>query len=211
MPDLAAPLPPPLPRRPAPQLQPEPQPVPVEAPQQSASDRSWVGKLVWLVSVVASVTLSKYLGGVYWMPVLLIAISIWIFSRLKLRDYSVWMLGVLVGHTLWVLVGHATIIGMGKPDPELTNFIIDLVVVSALTVWGLKTQSFWMCLCVLLYQLAAMAMSTILFDEVSKVSPTAAIVHAVLRAIGIGLAIYAMVKARQFNRGSEATTAVASQ
>jgi hypothetical protein len=46
-------------------------------------------------------------------------------------------------------------------------------------------------------------MNVVLFDEFAKVSPTATIMHVVLRAIGIGVAIYAIVKARHFKREKE--------
>lgn len=55
-----------------------------------------------------------------------IALSIWIFTKLKLREYAAWMLGVLVGHTLWMSVGYGTLFLMGKPNPEFTTVFIDL-------------------------------------------------------------------------------------
>jgi hypothetical protein len=142
-------------------------------------------------------------GGAYWMPVLLIALSIWIFTKLKLREYAAWMLGVLVGHMLWMTFGHATLFMIGKPDPEFAAFLFDLVAVTCLAIWGIKTQSVAFSVCVLIYQIVALGTNVVFFEEYAKISPTAAITHVVLRATGIGLAIYAIVKARQFNREEE--------
>lgn len=195
-----APIPPPLPRM-TQALQ------PVERPQQPEPDRSWIGKLAGIATTIASVALARVYGGVYWMPVLLIAISIWLFSWLKLRDYAAWMLGVLVGHTLWMLIGHLTLMAAGKSDPDFATFITDLVIVTGLTIWGVRSQSVAMSVCVLLYQLLVLFMSVAFFDDVAKVGQSAAIMHAALRAIGVGLAVYAIVKARQFNRQVETATA----
>jgi len=82
--------------------------------RQNVSDdkkpRNWMGTISGWAVVVVSIGLSKVFGGAYWMPVLLIALSIWIFIKLKLREYAAWMLGVLVGHMLWMTVGHATLL-----------------------------------------------------------------------------------------------------
>jgi hypothetical protein len=137
------------------------------------------------------------------MPVLLIALSIWIFTKLKLRDYAARMLGVLVGHTLWMSVGHATLFVMDKPSPEFTTFLFDLGVVACLTVWGIKTQSVSVGVAVLIYQVIALVTNVVFFEEYSKTSPTAAVMHIALRVLGIGLAIYAIVRARRFKRGKE--------
>jgi GYF domain 2 len=96
--------------------------------------------LGWSFAAI-SLVLSKVLGGVYWMPVLLIALSTWALTRLKLRDYTVWMFGVLIGHTLWMLAGFAMLFHVGKPSPAFATFLGDLVAVACLSVWGLRKQS----------------------------------------------------------------------
>ena len=174
-----------------------------QAVQAEQKPRNWMGTISSWVVIVLSVVLSRVFGGAYWMPVLLIALCVWIFTKLKMRDYSVWMFGVLVGHTLWMTVGHATLYGMGKSDPEFYTFLFDFVVVTALTIWGIRTQSVAVSIGVLVYQIIALATNVVYFGEYSKVSPTAAGMHVFLRAIGIGLAIYAIVKARQSKRGEE--------
>jgi hypothetical protein len=168
----------------------------------------WMGTIVGWAVVAVSIGLSKVFGGAYWIPVLLIALSIWIFTKLKLREYASWMLGVLVGHTLWMSVGHGTLFMIGKPNPEFTTFLFDIVAVTCLTIWGIKTQSVALSVCVLIYQIIALGTNVVFFEEYAKISSTAAIMHVVLRAIGIGLAIYAIVKARQFKREEETESVV---
>jgi preprotein translocase subunit SecE len=207
--------PPPLPARSvAPPAAPERSLSPLspeyrQAVQDEKKPRNWMGTIAGWVAVALSVVLSRVLGGAYWMPILLIALSIWIFTKLKLRDYAVWMFGVLVGHTLWMTIGHATIYAMGKPDPEFYTFLFDVVVVTALTIWGIRTQSVTVSVAVLIYQIIALATNVVFFDEYSKISPIAAGMHIALRVLGIGLAIYAIVKARRFKREEGSEPAVA--
>ena len=134
------------------------------------------------------------------MPVLLIAISFWGFTKLKLRDYTAIMLGVSVGHTLWMIIGHLTILGQNKSDPDLLWFSFDFAIVLVLMLWGIKTQSVAMSVGVLVYQIFVLGTNLVLFDEVSKVSTNGAYMHIALRALGVGAAIYAIVRARQFKR-----------
>ncbi|WP_275184379.1 hypothetical protein [Bradyrhizobium sp. CSA112] len=157
---------------------------------------------------VFSVVMAKSLGGVYWMPVLLMALSVWALTKAKMRDYIAWMLGVLVGQTLWMAIGHVTLFTTDKPDPELFTFLFDLCIVIGLTVWGMRAQSVAVCVCVLLYQTIALGANVVLFDEFAKASAAAAGMHIVLRALGIGLAIYAIVKASRHKRKEEAAPLV---
>jgi hypothetical protein len=208
--------PPPVPVRSVPKppvLEQRNSPLPPEYRQAAAQvekkPRNWMGTISGWAVIVVSVVVGRAFGGLYWLPALLIALCIWIFTKLKLRDYAAWMLGVLVGHTLWMAVGHGTLFAMGKPNEELATFAVDAVVVTCLTIWGMKTQSVAVSVCVLVYQIVAFATNAVFFEEYSKVNATAPILHLILRAIGMGVAIYAIVKARQFKRQVEVQPAVA--
>lgn len=198
--------PPPLPPRAIAQLVLAEPSVPPLSPeyrqtlQAEQKPRNWLSTASSWIVIILSVVASRVFGGAYWMPVLLIALCYWIFTKLKMRDYAAWMFGVLVGQTLWMTVGHVTLYGMEKPDPEIYTFLFDFVVVTILTIWGIRTQSVAVSVAVLIYQIIAITTMVAFFDEYSKVSPTAAGMHVFLRAIGIGLAIYGIVKARQFKR-----------
>jgi hypothetical protein len=180
--------------------------------RQNVSDekkpRNWIGTISGLAVVIISVALGMVLGAHYWLPVILIFLSIWVLSKVKLREYAVWMLGLLVGQTLWIAMGHASLYFIGKPDPEFTTLLFDLVVVTCLTIWGIKTQSVALSVCVLIYQIIALGTNVVSFEEYAKISQTGAIMHVVLRAIGIGLAFYAIVKARQFKREEQTKSVV---
>lgn len=156
-----------------------------------------------------SVVMAKTLGGVYWMPVLLIGLSIWALTKAKLRDHTAWMLGLLVGQTLWMTIGHVTLYATDKPDPELLSFLFDLCIVVGLTVWGIRAQSVAVCVCVLLYQAIVLGSNIVFFDEFAKISVVGVGMHIVLRVIGIGLAIYAIVRANRQKREEEAAPLVA--
>lgn len=174
-----------------------------QAVQVEDKPRSWMGTIAVIAAALVSVILSKALGGVYWMPVLLITVSIWVLTKAKLRGYAAWMLGVLVGQTLWMAIGHVTLYATDKPDPEMLTFLFDLCVVFGLTVWGARAQSVAVCVCVLLYQIIALGTNVVFLDEFAKVSAAGVGMHMVLRTLGIGLAIYAIVRASQHKEDEE--------
>jgi hypothetical protein len=161
------------------------------------------GKVIGIAVAVISLALSKIIGGVFWMPVLLISLSIWAFKGLKLRDYAAWMLGMLVGHTLWMTIGHATLYGTDQPDSGLFAFLFDFVAVVGLTIWGIRTQSVALSVVVSIYQVLALLGNVVSLDEYTKISTSAAGMHIVLRVIGIGLAVWAIVQARRFKHENE--------
>jgi hypothetical protein len=107
------------------------------------------------------------------------------------------MLAVVVGHTLWMIVGHVSLILMDRTSTELPLFAFDLIVVVTATIWCIKKESVSACVFVLLYQLLVLAINVIFFDEYAKTSQLGASIHAALRILGGALAIYAIVKKRQ--------------
>jgi hypothetical protein len=119
------------------------------------------------------------------------------FTKLKVQTSIALMLALLLGHTLWIAAGHAILLSINKTSPDLAWFTIDLIAVAVALIWCLKKQSVASCVFVLLYELVGLAVSITDFNEVSKVSEPAAWMHASLRAIGCGLAVYAIVKVRQ--------------
>jgi GYF domain 2 len=201
--------PPPLPQR---SVQPGPpnQRAPLSskgAKLEKASNK--VNTVISWIVIAISVVLSRVIGGAYWMPVLLIGLSFWILTKLKLSDYTAWMLGVLVGHTLWMIIGYATVSYLGKPNPDFAAFIFDLVVVPCLTVWVIRTQSAAAAASVLIYQLVVLAANVVYFDENVKISAAAPFMHIAFRALGVGLAVYAIVRARRFEQAKEIPSATA--
>jgi hypothetical protein len=172
-----------------------------QAPTEAGNkQRSWSLTIVGWVSAAISLTLSRVLGAVFWMPLLLTAVSVWALTKLKLRGYTTIMLGVLVGHTLWMTIGHLTILGQNKQDPDLLSFSFDFALVLVLTIWGIKMQSVAMGACVLIYQLFALGTNLMLFDDISKVDAAAPYIHIALRLLGVGVAINAIVMATRFKR-----------
>src|SRR5262249_1188786 len=134
--------------------------------------------------------------------------SIWVLTKLKLRDDTAWMFGVLIGHTLWMFIGHATLFYLGKPYPQFALFLVDLVAVTALAVWGLSRQSSSAAIGVLIYQVLALGGHLADFSQQGKV-PSGPYIHVALRLLGIGLAIYAIIVARRFERPSDVGPAAA--
>jgi hypothetical protein len=165
--------------------------------------RNWLHTVATLVAWALAYGLARSIGGTFWMPVLFIGLSYWIFTKLKVQTSIALMLALLLGHTLWIAAGHAILLSINKTSPDLAWFTIDLVAVAVALIWCLKKQSVASCVFVLLYELVGLAISVVNFDEVTRVSEAAAWMHASLRAFGCGLAIYAIVKVRQQRQGQD--------
>jgi GYF domain 2 len=159
--------------------------------------RNWLHSIATLVAWVLAYGLARAIGGNFWMPVVFIGVSYWIFEKLKVQAAIALMLAVLLGHTLWIAAGHAFLVSINKPSPDLAWFSIDLIALAVALIWCLKKQSVASCAFVLLYELVGLALNIMGLDEMTKVSNAAAWMHVSLRAIGCGLAIYAIVKVRQ--------------
>jgi hypothetical protein len=178
-------------------------PLAHEHRQAPASDKDQRNRNYAIVgSVVAAVCaiLGKVLGAVFWLPTLLIGISALAFTKLKLRNDTAAMLGVLLGHTLWMISGHLLLLAQDQPDPDLLSFSFDFVVVLALMTWGIKTQSVAMSVCVLIYQLFCLGANVIPLYETSNLDAAGPYMHIALRTLGVGTAIYAVVSAKRFKR-----------
>lgn len=77
------------------------------------------------------------------------------------------------------------------------GFAVDLIAVLIGLIWCLKRPSVYSCSFVLLYQILVLGVNVVLFNENSKASQAAAVMHVALRAVGSGLAIYAIVQTRR--------------
>jgi hypothetical protein len=157
----------------------------------------WKGWSATLVGWAIGFGLARVLGGVFWIPAVLIWLSYWVFTKIKLYIPVALMLAVVVGHTLWMIVGHVSLFLIDKTSTELPLFAFDLIVVVTATIWCVKKESVSACVFVLLYQLLVLAINVIFFDEYAKNSQLGALMHVALRILGAGLAIYAIVKTRQ--------------
>jgi hypothetical protein len=186
--------PPPVPtKKPVSPLSPEYRQVQAETPEQKkASLKGWIGTLVgWAIGF----GLARALGGVFWIPAVLIWLSFVVLTKVKVFLPVALMLAVVVGHTLWMIVGHVSLILTDKPSDDLPLFAVDLVIVVMATIWCIKKESVASCILVLVYQLVVLVINIVFLDE--KTNQLAAGVHVGLRALGVGLAIYAIVKTRQ--------------
>jgi hypothetical protein len=186
--------PPPLPgKKPVSPLSPEYQ----QAQPTGEKKTGWKGWTATLVGWAIGFGLARVLGGVFWIPAILIWLSFWIFTKIKMFMPVALMLAVVVGHTLWMIVGHVSLIMMDKTSDDLAWFSVDLVAVLGATIWCIKKESVSACAFVLVYQLIALSVNIIHFDEYAKTSQLGASMHVGLRILGVGLAIYAIVRTRQ--------------
>jgi hypothetical protein len=203
--------PPPLPRSPP---LPSRKPVSYLSPEYRAMNvspekqkRNWLHVVATLVAWVFAYGLAHTIGGNFWIPVLFIWVSYWIFTKLKVQTSIAAMLALLLGHTLWIVAGHAILLSINQPSAELPWFAIDIIAVAIALIWCLKKQSVASCVFVLLYELVGLTVNIMDLNEMSRVSEAAAWMHVGLRAIGCGLAIYAIVKVRQQKQADQIVVA----
>jgi hypothetical protein len=182
-----SPTPPPVrsPRPPAFKLPPEPAPA------------GWTNWVAYLGGSVIGLILARAFGMTFWFPALGILVSFWALTRIKAASAVVPMLSILIGHTLWMFIGHAALWSANKPDPELVLFIVEFVAVAAMIIWCVKSSSLLSCLAVLAYQGLCVVALLVEFETVEQASVIAAVMHLLLRAAGICAAIYAIMKIRQ--------------
>lgn len=134
------------------------------------------------------------MGGVFWIPVLLIFISYWLLSKMKTYPPITWMLAVLIGHTLWMTVGHASLLALDKPDPDLIYLFPDVIIVALITIWAIKKESMASCVTAIIYQTSCLIIYATDFDHFAKFGALAMSMHTALRVIGLSLAAIASFK-----------------
>jgi hypothetical protein len=159
--------------------------------------KKWADRGASIVGWIGGYALARAFGAAFWIPALLIWLSYRLFTKLKVVNHVALMLAVVTGHTLWMIVGHATLIYMGTPSPDLMSLGYDLVIVIIALIWCIRKQSVASCVLVLVYQLISLSVNLVFFDEYFKGSQIGAIMHISLRVIGAGLAVYAIVQIRR--------------
>jgi hypothetical protein len=157
------------------------------------SENLWDYIAPWVKPVWTS-ALARGFGIAFWIPPLFIWLSYWIFTKLKTDSYISIMLGFVMGHTLWMILGHAMLISTGRTSPDLAGFAVDLIAVIIGVIWCLKRPSVYSCAFVLLYQIIVLGVNVVLFNKNVNASQAAAVMHVILRAVGSGMAIYAIVQ-----------------
>ncbi|MEW6639131.1 MAG: DUF4339 domain-containing protein [Pseudomonadota bacterium] len=187
--------------RPPPLRQTVPSPRPPEfKPPTETATRGWKGWVANLVGAAIGLVLSKVFGMTFWLPALGILAAYWALTKIKIASPIVSMLSVLIGHTLWMGVGHAVLWSANKPNSDLAGFSVDLVVVVALTLWCVKRESSLSCFAVLAYQGLCLVGTIYEFEDIEKASVAAAFMHLLLRVTGACAAVYAAVKIRKLRQ-----------
>jgi hypothetical protein len=162
--------------------------------------RNWLHVVANIAAWAVAYGLSRLIGGNFWIPVLCIGISYWIFTKLRVQTSIAIMLAVSVGHALWIAAGIAILLSINKSNPDLVWFSVDIIAVTIAVIWCLKRQSVPSCVFVLLYELVGLSVNILDFNEISKANQAAAWMHVGLRVIACALAIYAIVNVRRQNR-----------
>jgi aspartyl protease family protein len=136
--------------------------------------------------------LAKAFGALFWLPAGLIALSWVVLKKFNVNAVLIPMLAFVIGHTMWITVGYATLIAMGN---EQTAWIaLDIVIVLVITVWVLTSPSRVSATGLLVYQLVALCINATEIPNQTMTLTSAIIMHVILRVLGSGAAIYAILK-----------------
>lgn len=168
-----------------------------QTPTQEGTKLGWKGVVASVVGAAIGLGLSKLMGSAFWLPALCIFVVYWGLKKTNAALPVILMLSVLAGQTLWMLVGHFSLLLMNKPSPDFGVFFVDLFVVLALTAWCLKRETVISCFVLFVYQCFGLVTSLIGLEQMSKATEAAAFMHLFLRVVGVCLAVYAGVKTRK--------------
>jgi hypothetical protein len=192
----------PRPRRPPPLPSPPSGEGDVPLPPEEKRKGAWrrIGERTLAIAAgLISFGLAKTLGGVFWLPTLLISITWFILRKCKVSEAIVPMVAILIGHTVWMLIGFTWLYSLKGMTGSILYFSVDLIAVAGLSIWTLARRSIPSAVGILVYQLAAVAYLATGADE-QHIGPIAISMHALLRALGIAAAIYAIVAIKRLRR-----------
>src|SRR5262245_29559616 len=147
------------------------------------------------------------LGATLIWPAALIGITWFILTKCKVESVAVPMLAFAVGHSGWMVVGHATLAAM-RGEADLISVAVDVVIVIALLTWFLWARSRAAAIGVLVYQILALGVGVLwgpTVEAIKEAIPRASsqtlmfaqAMHVFLRITGICLCVYAIAKLRK--------------
>jgi hypothetical protein len=160
--------------------------------------KSTLAKIVVLGVFVLCFVGGKVLGAAFWMPVLGVTVAVTLLTKWKVASWLVPVLGIVIGHTAWIAVGGAILVGMGRASTEAQIYAVgEVLIVAGLVFWILKKKSVAALAVLIAFEVVGLA-SVLLND--SNPAPELAIalaMHAILRVAGVAAAIYAIAMARR--------------
>jgi len=176
---------------------------------QTPTTKEGVGKKVLKIGGAIFGTVGvTVLGATLIWPAALIGITWFILTKCKVESVAVPMLAFAVGHSGWMVVGHATLAAMGG-EADLISVAVDVVIVIALLTWFLWARSRAAAIGVLVYQILALGVGVLLWgptvEAIKEAIPRASsqtlmfaqAMHVFLRITGICLCVYAIAKLRK--------------
>lgn len=181
--------------------------IPATNPSQTAPPKESLAKktlgivaslFAWLIGYIAF----RYYGTTFLWPAALIGGAWFILAKCKVEPVAVPMLAFVIGHTGWVIVGHAALAAMGSPIDSF-SLLLDIAAVTALSIWFLWARSRAATIGILIYQIVALGSGVLQMGDITipgtstEAMMIGQAVHIILRIVGICLCIYAFVKLRK--------------
>lgn len=171
-------------------------PTDSNAPEKSGANKKAAHWFGYIGTAVLAYAGSRLLGSMVWIPLIAIAVAAFVLQKMQAPKKLVPVISVTVGHTIWIASGVALLTAIEKADlaAQLTT-LAEVVVVGLIVWWVLKKRSVAsLCAVIAIDLLGYFVPLSTLQENTPLVA--AAIIHIILRSVGIGAAIYAIVHRR---------------
>jgi hypothetical protein len=161
------------------------QPAPVQADD---GRRKALTITAWIVAACLGTVAAVVFKALIMWPAAFGAIAWFTLGRCKVPPPALPMMAILLGHTGWMLVGYVTLAATGRTlaHPAL----VDVVIVTGLSIWFLVTRSRAAAIGVLVYQVFAFGGG--LWELGDRAPTLGQSLHLLLRVAGVGACIYAV-------------------
>jgi hypothetical protein len=167
-------------------------------PQKASGGNKVLGMVGTIGGLVVGVAAGRLLGAPFWIPAIAIVIIWALLKKWKVAPNLVPVLAIFLGHTVWIVAGLAILYSMGAPVTESAiTTVAELVIVSGLVFWVLKTKSVVALSFVIVFEIVGLASVLLAGTDQKKSLMAYVIMHVVLRTAGIAAAIYAIVRRNQ--------------
>lgn len=157
-----------------------------------------------IVVAIISFSLARTIGGDFWIPLLLLAVSFWLTTKTSLQQCLRPTFSAALAHTLWIALGATILLFLesGKHSAQAVELLPDLVIMSAIVAWLYFQQSKFSLFGLIAYEIISLGINIYTFSN--HPNPRfAMIMHIGIRLFIIGSSIYAINKLNNQTRAGD--------
>lgn len=144
-----------------------------------------------IAGLVIGISLSQWLGGVFWLPALLTVAAFAVLSRTRIKPALIPSVSFSIGHCLWFTSGLVLLAALGMFNAVFWNVAVELPIFTAIVAWVVAAQSRSALIVLMVYDTLALALNVVTAVE----NPAAAVfVHVAMRLLVVIAAAYALIR-----------------